>query len=61
MIYTEFYFMSRHISLKKSTKILKKRNVLKRFERIDILKKQNLWDKDTCKAIGLPKVCVEKI
>ena len=29
--------MSRHPSLKGSTKIVPKRNVLKRFERVDIL------------------------
>ena len=32
----------------------KKRSVLKRFERIDLLKKRNSW-KDNGKVTGLPK------
>lgn len=31
--------MSRHQSYGKSSKVLKKRNVLKRFERVEVLKK----------------------
>jgi len=46
--------MSRHPSLKGSSKIRKKRNVLKRFERIDLLKSQDRW-KDGDKVLGLPK------
>lgn len=46
--------MSRHPSLKGSTKIVKKRNVLKRYERIDILSKEDKW-KEGIKALGLPK------
>lgn len=46
--------MSRHPSLKGSTKIVKKRNVLKRYERIDILSKEEKW-KEGNKALGLPK------
>jgi len=46
--------MSLHPSLKSSGQIKKKRNVLKRFERIDILKAQSRW-KEGCKVLGLPK------
>ncbi len=46
--------MSQHPSLKLSGKIRKKRNVLKRFERIDILSKDGRW-KEGDKALGLPK------
>ena len=46
--------MSRHRSLKGSTKIRVKRNVMKRFERIDFLTKEGRWNKDT-KIFGLPK------
>lgn len=46
--------MSRHSSLKVSGKIRKKRNVLKRFERIDILDKDGRW-KEGDKVLGLPK------
>lgn len=46
--------MSRHPSLKGSTKIVKKRNVLKRYERIDVLTKDERW-KEGEKVLGLPK------
>jgi small basic protein (TIGR04137 family) len=48
--------MSRHQSYGKSTKVAKKRNVLKRFERIEVLKKLGRWNKETNKKVtGLPK------
>lgn len=48
--------MSRHPSFGKSNKGGKKRNVLKRFERIDILKKLDRWDEEkTTRVTGLPK------
>lgn len=48
--------MSRHPSFGKASKSVKKRNVLKRFERIDVLKKQGHWDEKTHKRVtGLPK------
>ena len=50
--------MSRHPSLKGSSKIVKKRNVLKRFERIDLLQKQERWNEGD-KVLGLPKTRVE--
>ena len=50
--------MSLHKSLKGSTKIIVKRNVLKRFERIDILRKKGKW-KEGDKIFGLPKVKIE--
>jgi small basic protein (TIGR04137 family) len=50
--------MGRHSSLKSSGKIKIKRNVLKRYERIDVLKKAEKW-KDGDKAFGLPKTKIE--
>ncbi|MBF5051077.1 Uncharacterized protein CLAVI_000708 [Candidatus Clavichlamydia salmonicola] len=50
------YIMSRHPSYGKSTKTAKKRNVLKRFERIDVLKKLGRWSKEkNSRVTGLPK------
>jgi small basic protein (TIGR04137 family) len=43
-----------HSSLKSATKIAAKRNVLKRFERIDLLKAKGKW-KQGDRAYGLPK------
>lgn len=47
--------MSRHKSYGKATKGGKKRNVLKRFERIEVLKKLGRWKDETKKVTGLPK------
>ncbi len=49
-----FYPMSQHRSLRGASTIAAKRNVLKRFERVDLLKKRGQW-KETGKVIGLPK------
>jgi len=46
--------MSQHRSLKGASTIAAKRNVLKRFERVEVLKKRGHW-KDGQKVIGLPK------
>jgi len=47
--------MSQHQSLKGgSAKIQAKRNVMKRFERIEVLKKQGRF-KDGQRVFGLPK------
>jgi small basic protein (TIGR04137 family) len=46
--------MSQHRSLKGASTIAAKRNVLKRFERVELLKKRGQW-KDNQKVIGLPK------
>jgi small basic protein (TIGR04137 family) len=46
--------MSQHSSLKAANKIATKRNVLKRFERVDLLKKRGKW-KDDNRGLGLPK------
>jgi small basic protein (TIGR04137 family) len=46
--------MSQHRSLKGSSKIQAKRNVLKRFERVEILKKDGRW-KTGQRVFGLPK------
>ncbi|MBN1269232.1 MAG: small basic protein [Kiritimatiellae bacterium] len=46
--------MSLHASLKSAGKITAKRNVLKRFERIDALRKKGKW-KEGDSAHKLPK------
>ena len=46
--------MSQHASLKLASKIRAKRNVLKRFERIDLLKSRGKW-KEGDRGQGLPK------
>ena len=46
--------MSQHPSLRIGGKIKQKRNVLKRFERIDVLKEEGRW-KEGDKVMGLPK------
>lgn len=46
--------MSQHPSLRAGGKIRKKRNVMKRYERIDILRAENRW-KEGDKVLGLPK------
>ena len=46
--------MSVHKSLKGSSKIQVKRNVMKRHERIDALRKDGKWQ-DGDKVLGLPK------
>jgi small basic protein (TIGR04137 family) len=47
-------FMSQHRSLKGASTITAKRNVLKRFERVELLKKRGQF-KDGQKVLGLPK------
>jgi small basic protein (TIGR04137 family) len=47
-------FMSQHRSLKGASTITAKRNVLKRFERVELLKKRGQFKEGT-KVIGLPK------
>ena len=51
--------MTQHRSLKAAVKITEKRNVLKRFERIDILRAGGKW-KDGDRAFGLPKAKAAK-
>lgn len=46
--------MSQHSSLKSASKIATKRNVLKRFERVEVLKSRGKW-KDGDRGHGLPK------
>jgi small basic protein (TIGR04137 family) len=51
--------MSRHSSFGKSIGTAKKRNVLKRFERIEVLKKLGRFNPDEVKRVtGLPKTRV---
>lgn len=48
--------MTRHGSYGKSSKGAKKRNVLKRFERIEVLRKLGKWvDGESKRVTGLPK------
>lgn len=48
--------MSRHPSYGKSSKSAKKRNVLKRFERVDVLKKLGKWKEgQMTRVTNLPK------
>ena len=46
--------MSQHTSLKSASKIIAKRNVLKRSERIDLLRARGKW-KEGDRGLGLPK------
>lgn len=46
--------MTQHSSLKSAHKITTRRNVLKRFERVEVLKKQGRW-KAGQRVHGLPK------
>ena len=50
--------MSQHRSLRGASKITTKRNVLKRFERVELLKKRGEF-KDGDKVIGLKKTLPE--
>ncbi len=47
--------MSQHSSLKSIRKIAAKRNVLKRFERIDVLRARGKW-KEGDRGVALPKI-----
>jgi len=48
--------MSRHPSYGKSSKAAKKRNVLKRFERVKVLKQLGRWKEGVgARVTGLPK------
>lgn len=48
--------MSRHPSYGKSTTGAKKRNVLKRYERVDVLRKLGKWkDGENKRVTNLPK------
>jgi len=46
--------MSQHRSLKGASTIAAKRNVLKRFERVEVLKKRGQW-REGDKVMGLRK------
>lgn len=51
--------MSQHASLKGQGSIKARRNVLKRFERVELLKKRGLF-KPGSNVIGLPKTKPEE-
>lgn len=46
--------MSQHRSLKGASTIAAKRNVLKRFERVEVLKRRGFW-KEGDRVLGLRK------
>ena len=46
--------MSQHRSLRGANTMAAKRNVLKRFERVELMKKRGQWP-DGRKVMGLPK------
>lgn len=46
--------MTQHSSLKSANKITAKRNVLKRFERVDLMRARGKW-KEGDRGLGLPK------
>ena len=51
--------MSRHTSFGKANKGATKRNVLKRFERVNVLKKLGRWSvENDARVTGLPKTPV---
>ncbi|PJD97072.1 MAG: small basic protein [Parachlamydia sp.] len=53
--------MSRHPSFGNPSKAATKRNVLKRFERIDVLRKLGRWkDGDNKRVTALPKTPVQQ-
>jgi small basic protein (TIGR04137 family) len=53
--------MSRHQSFGKASKSVKKRNVLKRFERVEILKSLGRWKEGPqARVTGLPKTPIPK-
>lgn len=53
--------MSIHKSLKSKGKLVRMRNVLNRWERIETLMKESKWGEETDSPYGLPKVRVLKI
>lgn len=52
--------MSQHSSLKGSSKIKVRRNVLKRYERVDLLVKRGVMKKDEIRGFCLPKTKPEE-
>jgi small basic protein (TIGR04137 family) len=57
-ILLENIIMSIHSSLKSSGRIKAKRNVLKRYERIDLMKERGQWNEGD-RGLGLPKTKAE--
>ena len=50
----KIYFMAQHSSLRGASALGAKRNVLKRFERVEILKRRGQW-KEGDRVVGLRK------
>jgi small basic protein (TIGR04137 family) len=53
------FLMSQHRSLRGASGVAQKRNVLKRLERIDLMKKRGQW-KEGRSPLNLPKVKPEE-
>ena len=53
-LFRKNYFMAQHPSLRGASALGAKRNVLKRFERVELLKKRNQW-KNGDRVVGLRK------
>ena len=52
--------MSIHSSLRTAGKMRKHRSVLKRYERLKVLKDKNLWS-DEKSPLGIPKVKMQRL
>ncbi len=52
--------MSIHSSLRSGGKGKKHRSVLKRYERLKVLKDKNIWDEEKS-VLGIPKVKMQKL
>ncbi len=52
--------MSIHSSLRSSGKDRKHRSVLKRYERLKVLRDKNLWSEEKS-VLGIPKVKMQKV
>jgi len=50
--------MSQHSRLKSANQIATRRNVLKRFERVDLMRARGKW-KEGSRGMGLPKTKAE--
>lgn len=51
--------MSLHGSLKTKNKLVRRRNVLKRVERIQQLRQSGYWEERKHSVFGLPKIFIE--
>ena len=52
--------MSIHSSLRSGGKGKKHRSVMKRYERLKVLKEKNIWDEEKT-VLGIPKVKMQRV